>query len=113
MVSSTVALLVEVPASGSKENATFPRGQLVCGEDGGDGTTSEEAAVEAAEAGERDRKRLEAAIVACCINFRRFLRLMLSESSVRALSSCGHDRAGNKVDCRLLRSQILTVSARG
>ena len=68
IVSSTVALRVDVPASGKSEKATFPNGQLVDGEDGGEGTSKGGDIEEAAE--EVGRRKVDVASVTCCIAFR-------------------------------------------
>lgn len=82
IVSSTVARLVEVPARGSNENATFPKGQLVKDDDGGDGTTSCTLVdADLAAAGKHDKMREEAATSDCRITCRRFHELMVFGSN--------------------------------
>lgn len=82
IVSSTVARLVEVPARGSNENATFPKGQLVKGEDGGDGTTSGTVVdVDLAAAGKHGKMREEVATSPFRITCRRFHELMVFGSN--------------------------------
>jgi hypothetical protein len=83
IVSSTVARLVEVPARGSNENATFPKGQLVKDEDCGDGTTSCTVVdVDLAAAGEHGKKRGEVVATSPCrITCRRFHELMVFGSN--------------------------------
>jgi hypothetical protein len=80
MVSSTVARRVDVPARGSNENATFPKGQLVKGKEGGDGTTRAAVDADLATDGNDGKVRQEAATGTCRIKLRRFHKSLVFAS---------------------------------